>query len=359
MLRPGILALAVLVVTTSVAAQQPAPPVQARTGWDALNAGRPRDAAAAFDDALRRAPREPVLLLGAGLAAHLLGDSDMARRYLLDALKYDPALTPASVLLGEILYRSDDLDGAIQVYELAAAQAPHHPLLRAKLEEWHKEAALHDRFARKLTEHFTVLFEGPAEAELAAKAVEILEAAYWRIGSALYTYPTGVISVVLYTREQFRDVTRAPEWAGGAFDGRIRVPVLGAAGNLKEFERVLAHEFTHALVTTLAPRGVPQWLNEGLAMNFEGADLAPQLERVRSAPARHPLTRLERSFTGMSGSAAALAYAQSGAAVKMLLADAGPPAIVGILTELGRGVPFAEAFERHTNIPYSTFQARQ
>ena len=350
--------LAIVLLSAGAAGQRRTPAQIAREGWNALNGGRAQDAAAAFEEALKQEPREPTLLLGAGLSAHLLGQSDNARRYLLDALKYDPALTAASLLLGEILYRTDDLSGAIQTYESALPHAPDNRIIVTKLEAWRKEAALHDRFARKLTDHFTVLFEGPAEAELAAKAVESLEAAYWRIGSALYTYPPDVITVVLYTREQFRDITRAPAWAGGAFDGRIRVPVLGALKDPKEFERVLAHEFTHALVKSLAPRGVPQWLNEGLALNFEGSDLAPQLERVRAAESRHALSALEGSFAGMTGAAAALAYAQSAAAVKVVIDEAGASAIVGILTELGQGTPFAEAFERHTNIPYAEFQKR-
>jgi tetratricopeptide (TPR) repeat protein len=329
---------------------------QARAGWDAVNAGKPHEAAARFAEALRGAPDEPSVLLGAGLAAHLLGQPDEARRFLVDALKYQPSLTAASLLLGEGLYRANDLNGAIHAYEQALAHAPGHKVLLSKLEAWRKEAALHDRFAQKFGDHFTVLFEGPAEAGLAAKAVEMLEAAYWRIGSALYTYPTEVITVVLYTREQFRDVTQSPDWAGGAYDGRIRVPVRGALQNVDGFERVLAHEFTHALVRALAPRGVPQWLNEGLAMYFEGGDLSARVEHARAAEAPPTLGPLERPFSGLDGDGAALAYARSAAAVQRLMDEAGAPAIVGILTDLGRGVPFAEAFQRHANMSYADFQ---
>ena len=353
-----ILLTVVIGLSAAPAAQRRTSIEHARAGWDALNAGRTQAAADAFQEALKGAPEEPGVLLGAGVSAHLLGQADAARRHLVDALKYAPSLTPASLLLGEVLYRGNDLNGAIHIYQQALAHAPDHPQLVARLEAWRKEAALHDRFGQKLGEHFTVLFEGPAEAELAAKAVAVLEAAYWRIGSALYTYPPDVITVVLYTREQFRDVTQSPEWAGGAYDGRIRVPVLGAMKNVREFERVLTHEFTHALVRPLAPRGVPQWLNEGLAMNFEGTSLAPLIERARTAEARHPLTALERPFSGMDAPAAALAYAQSAAAVKLLLDESGPAVIVGILTDLGRGLPIAEAFERHTNMTYLDFQKR-
>jgi hypothetical protein len=58
----------------------------------------------------------------------------------------------------------------------------------------------------------------------------------------------------------------------------------------------------------------------------------------------------------MDGHAATLAYAQSAVAVKRLMDEAGASAIVGILTDLGRGLPFAEAFQRHANMPYADFQ---
>ena len=67
------------------------------------------------------------------------------------------------------------------------------------------------------------------------------------------------IAVVLYTGEQFRDITRAPSWAAGAYDGVIRVPMRGALDKREELDRVLSHEFTHALIRTLASRGVPAW----------------------------------------------------------------------------------------------------
>ena len=341
---------------TASAGQQRSAAQLSKAGWDALNAGRVREAAAAFDEALKAAPQQAPVLLGAGVAAHLQGRPEAARRFLIDALDLDPSMTPAALLLGNVLYQSGDIDGAIDIYQQALARAPNHPRLTAQLEAWRKEAALHSGFGRKLGDHFTVLFEGPAEAALAERAVQILEDAYWRVGTALYTYPIDVITVVLYTREQFRDITQSPEWAGGAFDGRIRLPVQGALQNRAEFERVLAHEFTHALVQSLAPRGVPFWLHEGLAVCFEGSDLERKEQQVRAARARLPLARLERSFAGLSGADAALAYAESAVAVRALLDLAGAPAVVNLLDDLGRGSPLADAFERNILISYAEFQ---
>jgi Tetratricopeptide repeat len=351
--------LGVLLLAASVSAdQQRSVPQLAKAGWEALNSGRIRDAATAFDEALKIAPAEAPLLLGAGVTAHLLGREDDARRFLVDALKIQPALTAASLLLGNVLYQAGDIDGAIDIYQQALAHAPNHPRLLKQLEAWRKEAALHSGFGRKLGDHFTILFEGPAEAALADRAVAILESAYWRIGTALYTYPADVITVVLYTREQFRDITQSPEWAGGAFDGRIRVPVRGALQSRAEFERVLAHEFTHALVQSLAPRGVPLWLHEGLAVCFEGSDLARNREQLARAQVRLPLVRLERSFDSLSSAEASLAYAESAVAARELLDQAGAPAVVNLLEDLGRGTPLPDAFERNILISYPEFQKK-
>ncbi|MDQ3211865.1 MAG: tetratricopeptide repeat protein [Acidobacteriota bacterium] len=339
-----------------IAAQKPTPAQLSRAGWSALDAGRVPEALAAFEAALRLDPQQPPVLLGAGIAAHLQGRADEARRFLVDALKLHPGLTEASLVLGAVLYQGGDIDGAIDAYQQALAHTPDHVRIVQQLAAWRKEAALHSGFGRKLANHFTVLFEGPAEAQLAERAVAILEAAYLRIGTTLYTYPTEVITVVLYTREQFRDITQSPEWAGGAFDGRIRMPVQGALADAAEFGRVLTHEFTHALVHSIAGRGVPFWLDEGLAVRFESMDPGRGRARLRALGASPRLERLERSFAGLSAEEASAAYAVSAAAVDRMFDAAGAPAVVSVLEAIGSGVPFAEAFERHMSMGYTEFQ---
>jgi hypothetical protein len=136
------------------------------------------------------------------------------------------------------------------------------------------------------------------------------------------------------------------------------VPIKGAEQNTAELERVLGHEFTHALVRSLAPRGIPVWLDEGLAVQFEGSSIAPKQEQVRRAGARVPLARLERSFAGLSTADAVLAYAESAVAVQMMLDEAGPSAIVNLLIEVAAGTPFSEAFERQMGLRYADFQRR-
>ena len=353
-------ALAVLVCTAPAMAQVPGTRayLEGRKGWEALRDSRHQDAAAAFAAALDAEPRDPSLHLGAGMAAYLLGQPTAAQHSLERALEIAPSLTPASLLLADILYRASDIAGAIEAYEAALRYAPSDKTLIARLEAIRSEAAVHGDYLESHGAHFTVLFEGPADAELANRAIDILEAAYWRVSTALAVYPERTITVVLYTQEQFRDITRSPSWAAAAYDGRIRIPVRGAAdASSRELERVLTHEFTHALVQSLAPRGVPTWLHEGLAVMFEPDAGAWSEGQLAKASARLPLQRLAGSFDALSAAEARLAYAQSAAIVRALF-DSGGPLVVGtILQDIARGDTFAAAFESRMFMAYDTFIA--
>jgi hypothetical protein len=205
-------------------------------------------------------------------------------------------------------------------------------------------------------ERFTVSFEGPAEEQLAARTLEALDRAYWRIGQMLgATYPLSAVSVVLYTREQFRDITRSPPWAAAAYDGIIRVPMRGALDQPAELDRVLAHELAHAFIRTLAASGVPTWLNEGLAAVLESDDLSWAERRLSAAGTAIPLQMLTTSFARFDGEQAALAYASSAAAVRRMFDDAGGYAIATLLRDLGDGADFETAFDRRMPRPLSEF----
>ena len=111
----------------------------------------------------------------------------------------------------------------------------------------------------------------------------------------------------------------------------------------------------------VAPRGVPQWLNEGLALLFEpsgtqAARIAPSSPRGDVTGTIIPLTRLEGSFEGLSDNEAHRAYVESGQAVQALVADVGMPAILNLLQNVGTGMKFDQAFERATGMRYDDFQ---
>jgi len=327
----------------------------AREAFQALEDGRYRDADAAFTRALASAPDDPALLLGAGIAARRLSDTARARALLTRALQIDPALTPASQLLGTLLYEAGDVAGAVRVYDAALVRAPDQARMQQRVEEWRKEAALHDGFRLARGGHFTVLFEGPAEEEAAAAAVDILESAYARIGDILQTYPREPVTVVLYTQQQFRDVTRTPGWSGGLFDGRIRLPVRGGLADRREFERVLTHEYVHALVHSVAAGGVPAWLNEGLAAALE-TDGVGRARRDAARGTVVPLSELDRSFGSLPPAAVTAAYAGSALAVLDIFERVGASRLMGLLADLGAGTEFDRAFTSWVQMPFADFE---
>jgi Tetratricopeptide repeat len=290
-----------------------------QAGWKSLEQGDATRAAQLFADALAQRPNEPVLLFGAAVSAQAQGRPAEAKPRLQRALDVNPRFTPASLLLGEIIYREGDLDRAIKTYESALTHAPGNPELTGRLTKWREEASVHSSFIERRQDRFRVLFEGRTDAPLAAQATDTLETAFWRIGRALGAYPSDPIQVVLYTEKQFRDITRAPEWSGGLYDGKIRLPVAGATRSPKLFETVLSHELTHAMVTSIAPRGVPSWLHEGLAQHFDGASVAAARRRLRAHAVRIPLGQLERGFSGLTTAGAVVAYDESLVAVSAML----------------------------------------
>ena len=349
--------LAALICVTSVSAQiDPRTALVERAAWDALSKGQAHQAAVAFRDALTSDPKNPRLHLGAGMAAMAERRDADARDEFEAALALDPKLVQARAQLGLVEYRLGDLASAIRTYETLVADAPDEAAARATLDRWRREQELHDRMRDAIDSHFTVSFEGPAEAALADEALQSLDRAYWRIGQQLGFLPNQPIHVVLYTTEQFRDITRSPSWAAGAYDGTIRVPMRGALDDAKELDRVLAHEFTHAVIRTLADRNVPTWLNEGIAAALESDDLS-WADKLGEQTRRVPLRALQSGFGRFSGAEAALAYAASARAARRLLDEAGGFAVANLLRDLGAGVPFESAFAHRIQKTFAEFQS--
>ena len=356
-----VVCLLVLAVPGFAVAQSSArdPVALANEGAKALNERRFGDALDAFTAASALLPRDASLCLGAGMSAFMLGRSADAQEWLEKALKLNPRSRAASQWLGEVHYRAGRLGDAINVYEAALKHAPGATELETKLTQWRREAERHNASYEARGAHFSVRFEGPGDELLARRVVELLEQQYWRIGQTLTAYPPNPITVVLYTEQQFRDITQAASWVAGRYDGRIHIPMRGALERTEELNRILGHEFVHAVVHSLGGEDVPAWLNEGLAKHLE-RDGHEESERVLAATSGRPrpgLLQLHKGFGTLSASEAAVAYALSAHAVHRMMTIRSPSAVVTLLQDLSRGTVFANAFQQNIGMRYEDFQA--
>jgi hypothetical protein len=353
----GTLILAGAAPLTGAGQNSPRVGMLEQDGWAAIKAGNAKAASELFREAIALDPRNAWLRLGAGTAAFLERHDADARAHLEQALALDPKLTRARAQLAQVLKRLGDSREAIRQLAIVAAEAPGEAAVRDLLDRWTRERDLHERMRLEVGDHFTVSFEGPEDAAMAAQALDSLNRAFWRICDVLNAYPTKPVPVVLYSREQFRDITRSPQWAAGAFDGIIRVPMRGAGEKGEDLDRVLAHEFSHALIRSLATRNLPTWLNEGLASVLESDNLNWATDRVAKVERVPSLAILSGPFGKLSGDEAQVAYAASAIAAKRLLDDAGGPASANLLRDLGEGVDFEAAFLHRILRSFADFQA--
>jgi peptidase MA superfamily protein len=119
---------------------------------------------------------------------------------------------------------------------------------------------------------------------------------------------------------------------------------------------VLTHELTHAMLKSVAPRHLPAWLNEGLAMYCEGHDSA----RSERLPARVrlfvPLAGLQTSFSRLNAIQATIAYEESAFAARALVDRIGPSGLGQLLQDLGAGQTMEEAIERF-GVTFAAFES--
>jgi tetratricopeptide (TPR) repeat protein len=312
-------------------------------------------AASIFREALDRSPMNPTLHYGAGYAAYLLGRHDSAIYSLKKALEYDPRFAQAAALLGEVAYARGELDLAIRSMEKALALNPGDEEMTAILDRWRGESAVHAKLDERPGVRFNVLFEGTTHKALGDRVGRVLETAYTRVGKALNSYPSEALSVVLYTDQQFQDITRGPAWAGGQFDGRIRLAVGGALNSPRALDRVVTHEFVHAAIASLAPRNVPNWIHEGLASLFDSTDQTWVTRVLSQTKGRIQLEHLEGTFSRFDSSTAIVAYAESTVAAQVLVERLGPNLGV-FLQMLGTGHTVDQALST-LNVRPEAFQA--
>ena len=326
-------------------------------GWDMLRRGRHREAIRMFTAAKAHRRDDPRLFLGLGTARYRLMEFGPAVSDLARALELNPHLEEAHTILGAISFARDELASSIQHYEKALTLNPNDVGIQDRLFAVRRAADFEGTLQRQNQPHFIVK-HGSSHRDTATRVAERLEALYRRIGRQLDSFPAERTIVILYAADRFSRLTDTPGWAGGLFDGRIHLAVDAMNMSSKEVDASLAHEYAHALVHRLAGGHAPTWLEEGLALYFEGRDRAWSDEILKSKDVDMiPLHALHESFLGFPPDHARIAYAESYSATCALIERYGLKEVRRLLESLAEVADFTAAFETVLKSPYHEFES--
>lgn len=263
------------------------------------------------------------------------------------ALKLEPADRDAMVTLAQIYLKQDKRPEALELLQRAKERGASGPDLERMLQQLSREVDTEWDFVQLESRHFRISFGDGEDRRTVRLILDTLEGVYEDVGAKLNHYPDEPTAVVLYTQRDFHTVTQTPDWAGGAFDGRIKIPVRGLDPEDAELVRVLRHEYAHSVVAQLADGRCPVWLNEGVAVwaeESQDGDHEPWAERKIAEQGFYPLDELNQSFAHLSSQRAEGAYAESYLAVRNLIDGYGPAKLVRLLTALATARDFNAAF---------------
>ncbi|HEY4705839.1 MAG TPA: peptidase MA family metallohydrolase [Thermodesulfobacteriota bacterium] len=297
------------------------------------------------------------------LAAMLTRSGDMERAAeALEAIPNDPEarnhLKRIYRNMGRERYARGDIAGASEFLGKALEIDPSDAELKRELARAEGERSTEESMGTRDGSRFLVKFDGGENAVAGHLIGLLLEEAYIKVGSDLDLRPEGRVEALLYTRERFRDITRSPSWAGAIYDGRIKIPAGGITEKTSELEKVVFHEYTHAVVRDASKGRAPVWLNEGIAQYEEGRSSA-EYSRLLSDVAgtgKVRLRALEGSFMGLKSDQAQIAYLLSLSATEYIIREFGLFSVRNILENLGKGMGMDEAISTALGLSYADLE---
>ncbi len=284
----------------------------------------------------------------------------------LEALDKATALAPntaaAYALRGQIEYDRQRLKEAKAAWQRALELDPTQATLADRLTQVTNELPIESKFERLSQGYFDLRYQEQLESPSGFNIGDVLLEARRSVGSDFAHWPKYKLVVLIYSPEMFRTLRKeTPDWVGGQFDGKIRVPLPSAQMSHATVRQILFHEYTHAIIQDLTSGRCPLWLNEGLA-EYEGRTQLPgTLKRLKAACDSKrliPWQELAAHFsTTRSAEEVALAYEESYSVTAYLVKRYGFWRIRRLLKVLADGQPWETALSGEFHLKPAKIEA--
>jgi len=277
-----------------------------------------------------------------GICNYHLKKYDVARYELERAKAIKPDSVEVLYFLGLVEIDTDHIPHALELLEQALKRAPGRKEIAELLVKTRKENTVESGMDRGHSSRFDLTYDPGVDSAFARSILSVLESAANVIGAELGLFPEARIPVRIYKRADYKTVTDSPDWSGGFYDGKIRLP-FGAMNEVTPGIRgILFHEYAHVVVFELTRGNCPLWLNEGIAEMFGRTQYNRALPKIDKSKLVG-FKKLETSFKDFSTANATLAYQQSYSLVNYLVETYGWHRVKQILTGLGGGLSFDES----------------
>jgi tetratricopeptide (TPR) repeat protein len=313
-----------------------------------------------LEEALRLEDRNAALLSNLATVYFRLGNYQKAEDLLRVSLQVVSKNQWTYYLLGETYYKQEKISQAIREWNEGLRLGPNEAISQ-RMEKAQRESGIHSELGAMKSVHFILRYDRKAsDYQLGEQILAVLEDQYRHLSNTLTSRAPETIAVILYPDKVYFDITRAPGWTGGIYDGKIRIPIRGLFSITPELKAALVHELTHCFMTALPGRGIPTWFLEGVAQAQEGkstAGIRRTLAQLQHANRLIPLKNLSGSFMNLPHDAVELAYSQSLSAVEYLVAKFGRSALRELLELVGQNYNFENAFSAALQRSISEFEA--
>lgn len=283
------------------------------------------------------------------------GEYELSEDMLTLVLEVDPKSALAYELLGDIAAIRHQIDLAREYYRQAFLLGANDGL-RTKLEKIDRELTLEDGFSTYTAENFVLKYRDEKDGYNVPQIRNFLNDLYDELVHALDYRLKSPVVVLLYEPEEFRKIMQLPHWVGGAYDGKVRLPLHRDVLNDLEFKTLAFHELTHAFVQAISRGRAPMWMNEGLAV-YQESKIRPRDALVFEAALRtesllpiHQLMTEKDVAEKKDPLYAELFYGQAGSVIDYLVKTQGMYAIRKMLEAFGQEKNSEEALREITGL---------